>query len=126
MTGPVRILIVDDDRDTLQLVELVLRSAGLEVVRAENGREALERLAADLPALVLCDVLMPEMDGFETLVRIRNDPRTMHLPVIMLSALGQEKDVQRALDYGANSYVSKPFSLRRLVAEVTSYLPGSG
>jgi DNA-binding response OmpR family regulator len=120
------ILIIDDDQDMLRLLELALSSAGFRVTCVENGPQALRYLAKGLPDLVLCDILMPDMDGYEILVMIRSNPQTNRLPVLMLSGLGQQKDVQRALEAGANSYICKPFSLRGLVKEVRSHLPAEG
>ncbi len=117
-----RILVVDDDQDTLKLLRLILESSGLMPVLTENGREALLAIREQPPDLVLCDILMPELDGYETLVAIRADPATQALPVLMLSALGQEQDVQRALEAGANGYIVKPFSLRRLLAAISEHL----
>jgi CheY-like chemotaxis protein len=116
-----KILVVDDDPDTLRLLKLILESSGFEVLLAENGVEALT-LTERQPALVLCDVLMPNLDGYETLTAIRSNPATKDIPVLMLSALGQERDVQRALDAGANGYVVKPFSLRPLVSLIQEHL----
>jgi two-component system, sensor histidine kinase ChiS len=123
VTDRAKILIVDDDRDTLKLLELVLHNAGFDVARAENGKQAIQRLAEGRPVLVLCDILMPEMDGYETLLFIRSTHEKKDLPVVMLSALGQEKDVQRAMAAGANSYITKPFSLRQLLSEVRAFVP---
>ncbi len=117
-----RILVVDDDPDTLDLLRLILQNSGLVPVLAENGRQALFAIAEERPDLVLCDVLMPELDGYETLLAIRADPATEALPVLMLSALGQEHDVQRALEAGANGYIVKPFALRPLLAAIYQHL----
>jgi CheY-like chemotaxis protein len=104
------------------LLEFVLGNAGYQVVTAENGLQALQRLAEETPSLVLCDILMPGVDGFDVLTAVRSNPDTNALPVLMLSALGQEKDLQRAMEAGANSYIVKPFSLRQLLREVNRFL----
>jgi DNA-binding response OmpR family regulator len=119
---PARILVVDDDPDTLKLLRLILESSGFSPVLTENGRQALSAIAEQRPDLVLCDVLMPVLDGYETLVAIRSNSQTETLPVLMLSALGQESDVQRALDAGADGYVVKPFALRPLLAAINENL----
>jgi DNA-binding response OmpR family regulator len=119
---PARILVVDDDPDTLKLLRLILESSGFSPVLTENGRQALSAIAEQRPDLVLCDVLMPVLDGYETLVAIRSNSQTETLPVLMLSALGQERDVQRALDAGADGYVVKPFALRPLLAAINEKL----
>lgn len=119
---PARILVVDDDQDTLRLLKLILESSGLQPMLAENGRVALDLMAEQLPDLVLCDILMPVMNGYETLMAIRENPGTSAIPVIMLSALGQERDLQQALASGADDYVVKPFSLRPLLAKINARL----
>ena len=119
---PARILVVDDDQDTLRLLKLILESSGLQPVLAENGRVALDLMAEQMPDLVLCDILMPVMNGYETLTAIRKNPGTKAIPVIMLSALGQERDLQKALAAGADDYIVKPFSLRPLLAKINARL----
>jgi CheY-like chemotaxis protein len=116
------ILLIDDDHDTLKLLQLVLSTSGFQVVWAKNGREAIEQLAGnDLPVLIFCDILMPGLDGYDTLAAIRSDPRTHDIPVLMLSAIDQQKDVQRALRAGADGYIAKPFALRELLRQVKYY-----
>jgi CheY-like chemotaxis protein len=122
---PTKVLVVDDDQDTLILLKLVLENAGYQALLAETGEEAL-RILAEGPALVLCDILMPAFDGYEILAAIRSDPKTADLPVLMLSALGQEGDVQRARERGADGYIVKPFTLRGLLTEVRSHLRAAG
>ncbi len=119
---PGTILIVDDDQDTLKLLKLILESSGFSVMLAENGRVALTLMSEQKPDLVLCDVLMPVLDGYETLIAIRSNPDLCPTPVLMLSALGQEQDVQRAMAAGANGYIIKPFSLRPLLTEINRQL----
>ena len=94
---PARILVVDDDEDTRALLKLVLQSAGFVPVLAGHGQQALEEIGKEKPDLVLCDILMPVLDGYSTLLAIRADIVFRDVPVLMLSALGQEQDVQRAL-----------------------------
>ena len=115
---PGKILVVDDEPELLQLLRYVLEAAGFSVVVASDGRQALEQVQKEHPDLVLCDVVMPELNGFETVQALRHKPETRFLPILMLSARGQAQDVQRALDAGADGYVTKPFSYRELVAEV--------
>jgi CheY-like chemotaxis protein len=119
---PARILVVDDDPDTLKLLRLILESSGFHPLLAENGRQALMVIAEQRPDLVLCDVLMPVLDGYETLVAIRTNPQTATLPVLMLSALGQEHDVQRAIEAGADGFIVKPFALRPLLTAINEKL----
>lgn len=118
-----KILVVDDEPELLQLLRYVLEASGFSVVLAPDGRQALEQVQKERPDLVLCDVVMPELNGFETVRALRQNPETRLLPVLMLSARGQAHDVQRALDAGADGYVTKPFSYRELVAEVKRRVP---
>jgi DNA-binding response OmpR family regulator len=120
---PARILVVDDDLDTLKLLHLILENAGFQPILAEGGSQAVAIIRDQPPALILCDVLMPGVDGFAVLLAVRSDPATARIPVVMLSALGQEQDVKRAMEAGASGYVIKPFSLRPLLAEVNRHLP---
>jgi DNA-binding response OmpR family regulator len=117
-----KVLVVDDEPELLQLLRYVLQAAGFQVAVAADGRQALEQVKREQPDLVLCDVVMPELNGFETVQALRQDAATAHLPVIMLSARGQAQDVQRALDAGADGYVTKPFSYRDLLKEVKEHI----
>lgn len=119
---PARILIVDDDEDTRALLKLVLQSAGFEPVLAAHGGQALAEIRRQKPDAVLCDILMPVLDGYDTLLAIRADANAHDVPVLMLSALGQEHDVQRALGAGANGYVLKPFAIRMLLDAIHEQL----
>jgi DNA-binding response OmpR family regulator len=117
-----KILVVDDDPDIRTLLRLVLMSSGFRVVLAEDGDQALRRVAEDLPDLVLCDILMPNLDGYETLAALRSNPASRSLPVLIISARGEAHAVKRALDAGANGYFVKPFETRDLVAEIRRLL----
>jgi DNA-binding response OmpR family regulator len=115
-----RILVVDDDRDIRDLVTIKLESAGLEVVTRADGDEALEAaLEGGWDAIVL-DVMMPGLSGIEVLRALR--ARGVDTPVILLTARGQEKDVEAGLAAGADHYVTKPFSPRALLARITDVL----
>jgi len=113
-----RILVVDDDPGILKLLRLTLTRAGFDVDSAEDGDQALRRVAYQKPDLVLCDILMPNLDGYESLAAIRNNPNTADLPVLIISALGESRSVQRAMDAGANGYFIKPFEHRDLVNRI--------
>jgi two-component system, OmpR family, KDP operon response regulator KdpE len=112
-------LIVDDEPYLVDLVRLNLETEGYRVVSAATGAEALERLKSDLPDVVILDVMMPEMDGFETLARIRE---VSSVPVIMLTVRSEESDRIRGLEIGADDYMTKPFSPRELVTRVKALL----
>lgn len=114
-----RILVVDDERGLVKLIRLNLEHDGFEVFEANNGAQAMDRLRAVLPDLVLLDVMMPDLDGFQVLRMIREIGST---PVIMLTAKGEENDKVRGLELGADDYVTKPFSPRELVSRVKAVL----
>ncbi len=113
------VLVVDDEAKFIDLIRLNLELEGFRVVEAVNGYEALERLKEDLPDLVILDVMMPQLDGFETLKRIRE---VSTVPVIMLTVRQEEGDRIRGLDLGADDYITKPFSPRELLSRVRALL----
>ena len=117
-----RLLLIDDDPNLILLVKDYLEFRGYEVVTAENGREALEVLEQDIPDMIICDVMMPEMDGYALVEHVRQDPRTNWIPVLFLSAKGQSQDRVRGLSTGADVYMVKPFEPEELVAQVESSL----
>jgi len=114
-----KILVVDDERRMVGFIRLNLEQDGFEVIEAYNGTEALERLRDSLPDLILLDVMMPDIDGFEVLRTIRE---ISQVPVIMLTAKGEEEDIVKGLELGADDYVTKPFSPRELVSRVKAVL----
>jgi len=118
-----RILIAEDERDIRDLIAFTLRFAGYEVLTANNGEEAVAMTHQELPDLVLTDVRMPKMTGYEACKLIKADPTTQHIPVVFLSAKGQEAEVQSGLAAGADEYLLKPFApdqLTKKVAEILS------
>ncbi len=117
-----RLLLIDDDPNLILLVKDYLEFRGYEVITAENGREALEVLEQDVPDMIICDVMMPEMDGYSLVSAIRSDPKTSWVPVLFLSAKGQSQDRVKGLNIGADVYMVKPFEPEELVAQVESSL----
>ena len=113
------ILVVDDEVRMVRFIRLNLEHDGFQVISAYNGREALEQVRSQLPNLILLDVMMPDLDGFEVLTRIREQS---NVPVIMLTAKGEEDDRVRGLELGADDYITKPFSPRELVSRVRAVL----
>jgi len=113
------ILVVDDEPRIIRFVRINLEMEGFRVVEAHNGLEALDQVREKLPSLVLLDVMMPEMDGFETLRMIREISST---PIVMLTVRNTEDDKVRGLDLGADDYITKPFSPRELVSRVRAVL----
>ena len=116
------VVVADDAGDILALVQTALTRAGYEVVTAGDGEAALRLIRERRPALALLDVSMPKLDGLGVLVQVREDPLLAGLPVILLSALAQESDVERGYSLGASKYVRKPFSPRELVSIVGEIL----
>jgi DNA-binding response OmpR family regulator len=113
-----KILVVDDEDDILQFLELVLREKGYDVVTAAGGQDALTRAQIEKPDLVLLDIMMPQMDGWEVLKLLRVDEETAHIPVAMLSARTEAKDRVQGLQEGAVDYICKPFALQELLDKI--------
>lgn len=116
------VLVVDDDGANRDLLSQRLERQGYEVVSAGNGREALDLLATGAFDLVLLDIMMPEMDGFEVLRRLKADDRMRHVPVIMISAVGDMDSVAHCIEMGAEDYLPKPFQPTLLQARITASL----
>jgi DNA-binding response OmpR family regulator len=114
-----RILVVDDEQLYRHLVQVNLEQEGYEVISASNGEECLDRVSNKHPDLVILDVMMPKLDGFSTLERIR---QFSEVPIIMLTGKNEEQDRVRGLNAGADDYVAKPFSATELVARVRAVL----
>lgn len=117
-----KILIVDDEIDTLLPLKRSLEVEDYMVVGASNGHEALKKARAEIPDLILLDLMMPEMDGYEVCARLKNDTLTKNIPVIILTAKDAVRDKVKGLDIGADDYVTKPFNLNELKARVKSVL----
>lgn len=117
-----KILVVDDEPSIVRLMEFILARQGHEMLVAVNGEEALQAVKTHCPDLVLLDIMMPRIDGYEVARTLRADPATAQLPIIMLSAKAQEEDIQKGIDVGVNEYITKPFSPEQLVHVVTEYL----
>lgn len=115
---PIKILVCDDERHIVRLIQVNLERQGWQVVTAYDGKEGLEKVASEKPDLLVLDVMMPYMDGFEVLKTLRKDPATEKLPVIMLTAKAQDKDVFEGYHYGADMYLTKPFNPKELVSFV--------
>jgi len=113
-----KILAVDDEKHIVRLVQVNLERQGYQVVTASDGKEALEKVATERPDLVVLDVMMPYMDGFEVLQTLRRNPATRELPVIMLTAKAQDADVLRGWQSGVDLYLTKPFNPMELISFV--------
>mgnify|MGYP001270314518 CR=1 FL=1 len=117
-----RILVVDDEPDAVELVAFNLRQAGYSVTTAADGAEALQKARSQLPDLIVLDVMLPELDGFEICKVLRHDPTTMRVPIILLTAKAAEVDRVLGLELGADDYLTKPFSPRELILRVKKIL----
>jgi DNA-binding response OmpR family regulator len=117
-----KILIVDDEPEAVELVEFNLKEAGFEVVTAGDGAAALKKTREHLPSLIVLDLMLPEMNGFEVCKVLRRDPATARIPIIMLTAKAAEIDRVLGLELGADDYLTKPFSPRELVLRVKNLL----
>ena len=117
-----RLLLVDDDPNLILLVKDYLEWKGYDVIAAENGREALEILETQIPDMIVCDVMMPEMDGYTFVEKVKDNPKLNWIPFLFLSAKGQSSDRVKGLTKGADAYMVKPFEPEELVAQVKSSL----
>ena len=115
---PKKILAVDDEKHIVRLIQVNLERAGYEVITASDGKEALDKVASEQPNLVVLDVMMPVMDGFETLRSLKANPATRDIPVIMLTAKAQDADVFRGWQSGVDCYLTKPFNPMELLSFV--------
>ncbi len=120
-----KVLVADDEPFIVTALEFLLRKNGYEVMTAPNGEEALKRLASFAPDLVLLDVMMPLLSGYEVCQRMREHPEWKHIKIVMLSAKGREAEVSKGVSLGADLYVTKPFSNNELVAKIGALLKGA-
>lgn len=119
---PKTIVIADDEPHVLRSLEFILKKQGYRVVTAVNGEEALEKVKGNDPDLVFLDIQMPKMDGNSVLRHLRDDPKYQDLYIVMITAKGQEADRLNSLESGANEYVTKPYSPRKLIGRVKEIL----
>lgn len=125
MAEKVKVLAVDDEKDVLFIVSAALKSEGYEVVTASNGFEALEAAARENPDIIVLDVMMPKMDGFETLKKLREQDGTRDIPVVMLTGLSDREKKLDAIDYGVQHYIVKPFEVHDLISTLQRALAES-
>lgn len=122
MWGSKKILIIDDESDLIELVAYNLKKEGFSVCSAQNGMEALKLIQKELPSLIILDLMLPGIQGFEICKRLKNSSATSKIPIIMLTARAEEMDKVLGLELGADDYITKPFSPRELVARVKAVL----
>ena len=113
-----KILTVDDENDVLLIIKTALQVEGYDVVTAVNGQDALEAAEAEAPDAIILDVMMPGMDGFEVLTRLREAPQTQNTPVIMLTGISDRTKIREALDKGTQYFIVKPFDFLDLISKV--------
>lgn len=116
----VSILIVDDHEQNLELLEAYLEDLGCELRPARDGMEALEAVAVKAPDVILLDVMMPRMSGFQVCAKLKQDPATKDIPIVMVTALNEVSDVERAIECGADDFLSKPVNKLELLTRVKS------
>lgn len=117
-----KVLLVDDEANIVISLEFLMTQAGYTIDIAHDGQSALDKVAAFNPDLVLLDVMMPSINGFEVCRTIRQNPDWAHIKIIMLTAKGREGEITKGLDLGADAYITKPFSTKELLAEVKRVL----
>jgi len=120
-----KILLVEDEPENQLVIGLILTTEGYNVITADRGDAALKLAVGEKPDLILLDVMMPEINGYEVLERLRSNPETAGIPVVLLTALAQEKDVEKAVEAGVNGFVAKPFEPAELISCVRAALSHS-
>jgi two-component system phosphate regulon response regulator PhoB len=120
--GSERVLVIEDEEDILELVTYNLEKEGFSVTGVLSGEEGLSKALSDLPELVVLDLMLPGMDGLDVCRRLKQDSKTRSIPVVMISAKGEEADIVSGLELGADDYVTKPFSPKILVARIKAVL----
>ena len=118
-----RILVVEDQEDNRRILHDLLTSAGYEIIQAENGEEALAAAARERPDLILMDIQLPLLDGYEATRRIKADPALHAIPIIVITSYALSGDEGRARAAGCDAYVTKPYSPRALLAKIREYVP---
>lgn len=116
------ILVVDDEQDLLDLIEYNLKKEGFDVLKAEDGKEGIKMAREHMPDLVLLDIMMPKMDGLEAVEVIRNDEELKRIPIIFLTARGDEKTEVEGLNKGGDDYITKPISTTKLISRIKAVL----
>ncbi len=116
------VLVVDDNQENLELLQAYLEDIECETVSARDGLEALDIISGNAPDLILLDVMMPKMSGFEVCKRLKNDPKTSDIPIIMVTALNEFGDIERGIDSGTDHFISKPVNKLELLTRVRTML----
>ncbi|WP_416885477.1 response regulator transcription factor [Marinospirillum sp.] len=122
MTSALKVLVVDDEPNILLSLEFLMQQAGFDVATAEDGETALSQISQQTPDLILLDISLPGISGFEVLEKLRRQPAYQRLPIVMLTAHGREVEREKGLALGADDYITKPFSTQLLVEKVKQLL----
>ncbi|HLB05701.1 MAG TPA: response regulator [Thermodesulfobacteriota bacterium] len=117
-----KVLVVDDDVFIRRMIEIRLKAADVNVIEAENGEEAVEKTISERPDLIIMDIMMPQMDGFQACEAIRSNTKISGTPILMLTARGQQIDLEKAMALGILEYITKPFSPKELAKKVVKIL----
>ena len=117
-----KVLIIEDEKDIVKMLDYNLRKEGFRIFSANNGEDGLDMARRENPDLILLDLMLPEMDGLDVCKAVKNDAKTTHIPIIILTAKAQESDKVVGLELGADDYVTKPFSPRELIARIKAVL----
>ena len=117
-----KILIVEDEEDILELVTFNLSKEGYQIIGALSGEDAVQKIKSEIVDLVILDLMLPGIDGLEVAKRLQSDPKTKQVPIVMLTAKGEEADIVTGLELGADDYITKPFSPKVLIARVRAVL----
>lgn len=117
-----KILIVDDSNTVLMMEQMVLKRGSYQIILACDGNEAVNKAIAEVPDIILLDIVMPKMDGFEALKLIRADEKTSRIPVIMVTTRGEEQNVEKAFQYGCTDFITKPINATELIAKIRDVL----
>jgi two-component system alkaline phosphatase synthesis response regulator PhoP len=120
---PHKVLAVDDNVDTILILSAVLEKEGYHVITARDGLEAIEKVQSDLPALILLDLMMPKMNGFDVCRAIKGNPKTSHIPILMLTAKTDPSSRKQGLALGANEYLTKPLNPKEILTKIREHLP---
>jgi len=122
MKNKAHILVVDDEEDILELIQYNLSKEGYTITCVDSGEKALTEIQKQKPDLILLDLMLPGLDGFQVCRHLKTNPETVHIPIIMLTAKGEETDIVTGLELGAEDYITKPFSPRVLIARIRTVL----
>ena len=121
----IRVLVIEDNMDLLETVSCSLRAVGMEVTTARSGREGLERARQEPPEIILTDLMLPQVNGYEICTMLKQDTRYQRIPIVLFTAKAQEKDEKLGVECGANAYVRKPFRAQELLEKIRGLLPAS-